>query len=158
MANMPKRRKSKDNPYTLNYLEENNTYIVAFKSINNKFYRVEVSKDVYEAFNKFELEDISQMHEYERHIEHSELYESTLNNRILDKPVSLENVVEMNMLLEKLRESIKELPEIQKKRVIKYYFENKTYEQIASEENCTKMAVKFSIDIALGKISKKLKF
>lgn len=158
MAEMPKRRKSKDNPYTLNYLEENNTYIVAFKSVNNKFYKVEVSKDVYEAFNKFELEDISQMHEYERHIEHSKLYESTLNNRILDKPVSLENVVEMNMLLEKLREAIKELPEIQKKRVIKYYFENKTYEQIASEENCTKRAVKFSIDIALEKISKKLKF
>ena len=158
MAEIPKRRKSKDNPYTLNYLEENNTYIVAFKSINNKFYKVEVSKDVYEAFNKFELEDISQMHEYERHIEHSELYENTLNNRILDKSVSLENVVEMNMLLEKLREAIKELPEIQKKRVIKYYFENKTYEQIASEENCTKRAVKFSIDIALEKISKKLKF
>lgn len=33
-----------------------------------------------------------------------------------------------------------------------------TFEEIAQEENCTKMAVKFSVDIAIEKISKKLKF
>ena len=97
------------------------------------------------------------MHEYERHIEHSELYEETLNKRILDKPISLEEEVEKNILNEKLREVISTLPEIQKKRLIKYYFENKTFEQIAKEENCTKRAVKFSIDIALEKISKEIK-
>ena len=37
------------------------------------------------------------------------------------------------------------------------FFENKTYEEIASEENCSKVAVKYSIDIALEKISKKIK-
>ena len=31
MANRPKRRKSKDNPYTLNYCEERNVYTVSFK-------------------------------------------------------------------------------------------------------------------------------
>ena len=42
-----------------------------------------------------------------------------------------------------------------KRRLIKYYFYDKTYEEIANEEKCSKRAVKFSIDIALGKISKK---
>lgn len=32
-----------------------------------------------------------------------------------------------------------------------------TLEEIANEENCTKVAVKYSIDIALEKISKKFK-
>ncbi len=53
--NLPKRRKSKDNPYSL--VIENNTYIVVFDK--NK---IEVSKEVFELFNEFELEDISQMH------------------------------------------------------------------------------------------------
>ena len=34
---------------------------------------------------------------------------------------------------------------------------NKTFEEIAEEENCTKRAVKFSVDIAIEKISKKFK-
>ena len=33
--NSPKRRKSKDNPYIINHIENNNTYIVIFKN-NNK--------------------------------------------------------------------------------------------------------------------------
>ena len=31
MAERPKRRKYKDNPYTLNYIEEKNIYMVSFK-------------------------------------------------------------------------------------------------------------------------------
>ena len=50
------------------------------------------------------------------------------------------------------------LPEIQKRRIIKYFFMDKTYEQIASEEKCTKIAVKYSIDRALEKIAQNFKF
>lgn len=157
MAYKPKRRKSKDNPYTLDFNELEEIYIVSFKDNKNVIHKVTVSDKVFNVLDKFELEDISQMHEYERHREHSELYEETLNKRILDKPISLEEEVEKKILNEKLREVISTLPEIQKKRLIKYYFENKTFEQIAKEENCTKRAVKFSIDIALEKISKKIK-
>ncbi len=42
---------------------------------------VEVSKSVFETFNIFELEDISQMNEYDRHLEHSEAYEHTLHKK-----------------------------------------------------------------------------
>ena len=35
--------------------------------------------------------------------------------------------------------------------------QNKTFEEIAKEEKCTKRAVKFSVDIAIEKISKKFK-
>ena len=157
MVYKPKRRKSKDNPYTLDFNELEEIYIVSFKDNKNVIHKVTVSDKVFNVFDRFELEDISQMHEYERHIEHSEVYEETLNKRILNKPISLEEEVEKKILNEKLREVISTLPEIQKKRLIKYYFENKTYEEIAKEENCTKRAVKFSVDIALEKIAKKFK-
>lgn len=43
--------------------------------------KVLISKKIFDSFNKFELEDISWMNEYDRHYEHSEIYESTLHER-----------------------------------------------------------------------------
>ena len=43
----------------------------------NNINLVEVSVQVYEAFDKFELRDLSELNEYDNHIEHSEIYEET---------------------------------------------------------------------------------
>ena len=72
----PKRRKSKDNPYTL--ISNNNRYFVIFSDVNNKKNIVEVSEQVFYTFDKFELEDKKELNEYDRHIEHSEIYDETL--------------------------------------------------------------------------------
>ena len=69
MATMPKRRKSKDNPYVLNYNEKEQSYIVSFKDNKNNIHKVEVSEKVFGAFDKFELEDISQLHKVAKHID-----------------------------------------------------------------------------------------
>ena len=71
------RNKDKYNPYTLEVDEENNIYIVIFKDSRNVLQKVVVEKNVYEAFDKFELEDISQIHKFRKYIEHSEIYEET---------------------------------------------------------------------------------
>ena len=137
MAKMPKRRKSKDNPYSLNYNEENHTYKALFKDGINIFHEIEVSEKIYEAFDKIELEDISQMHKYERHIEHSEIYENSLNNRAVDKPVSLEQEVENKIIVDELKDAINLLSEVQKRRLKMYYFEDMTLKQIAeAKTNC----------------------
>lgn len=39
------------------------------------------------------------MHEFERHIEHSELLETTLNNRAVNKLKSIEEEVEKKIIL-----------------------------------------------------------
>jgi len=49
------------------------------------------------------------------------------------------------------------LPEIQRKRFILYYELEFTYEQIAEIEECSKTAVKYSIDKAKATIIKKIK-
>ena len=157
MANRPKRRKSKDNPYTLNYCEERNVYTVSFKDCKGILQNIEVSEEIYKTFDKLELDDIKELNEYDRHIEHSEIYENNLNNRAMDKPLSVDDEVVRKILTEELKKAIQELPETQKRRLEKYYFRNMTFEEIAQEENCTKMAVKFSVDIAIEKISKKFK-
>ena len=79
MDKRPKRRKDKYNPYTL--YTKAGRYYISFVDVNNRIQMVEVSKSVFETFNIFELEDISQMNEYDRHLEHSEVYEHTLHKK-----------------------------------------------------------------------------
>lgn len=117
MAKMPIRNKSKDNPYTLGFDEEKNIYTVEFKDNKNILHKVEISEKVYKAFDKFELEDISQIHKVRSHIEHSEVFEETLNTRMLYKPISIEEKVENKVLLDDLKKAINHLTDVQKRRL-----------------------------------------
>ena len=117
MAKMPIRNKSKDNPYTLGFDEEKNIYTVEFKDNKNILHKVEISEKVYKAFDKFELEYISQIHKVRSHIEHSEVFEETLNTRMLYKPISIEEEVENKVLLDDLKKAINHLTDVQKRRL-----------------------------------------
>ena len=117
MAKMPIRNKSKDNPYTLGFDEEKNIYTVEFKDNKNILHKVEISEKVYKAFDKFELEDISQIHKVRSHTEHSEVFEETLNTRMLYKPISIEEEVENKVLLDDLKKAINHLTDVQKRRL-----------------------------------------
>lgn len=112
MAESPKRRKCKDNPYTLNYIEEKNIYTITFKDVKGHLNKVEVSEEVYRVFDKFELQDIKELNEYDRHIEHSEIFENNLESRALNKQIPTDEIVENKINNEKLREAIQELPKI----------------------------------------------
>lgn len=123
MGDNPKRRKSMDNPYTID--NKNNDYNVSFKDIKNKTRVVKITKEVYEAFDSFELDDLSQMNKYDRHIEHSEVYNEHLYLRSVNKTQSIEEQVEDKLLNEELQKAIKSLSDVQKRRILKYYFDNK---------------------------------
>lgn len=157
MAKMPKRRKSKDNPYTLEYIEDKNIYKVNFKNNKGNLNAVEISVDIYKAMDKFELEDISQMHQFERHIEHSELFEGTLNERAVDKPLALEDIVENTIINEELRKAIDSLSEIQKRRIKLYYFDGLTQQEIANREGTSLRAVQYTLNSAMNELKKILK-
>ncbi len=150
----PKRRRDKYNPYKLDYDEIKNQYIIMFLDNNRQNHKVIVTKEIYEAFNRFELEDLSIINKFDNHIEHAEVYENNLVSRAINKPESLETIVERKINNELLYKNINKLPEIQKRRLKKYYFLGKTFEEIALEENCTKRAIKFSVDLALKKLRK----
>ena len=69
---------------------------------------------------------------------------------------SVEDIVLRNMEIDALHRAIQKLTEVQKRRVLLYFFEDMTYDQIAVIEGCTKMPVKRSIDQALQKLKKEL--
>ena len=151
----PNRKKDKYNPYTL--IISDGPYYLSFKDSRGELQTIEIDEVLYGLFNRFELEDISHLNKLSRHIEHSELTEATLNDRAFHKPETVEDAVSRNMEYELLHRAIAKLPEIQRRRLLLYFFGELTYEQIAELEGCTKRAVKFSIDIALEKLKKDLK-
>lgn len=154
-GNRPKRRKDKYNPYTL--YTKNGKFYISFVDINSHFQNIEVSQEVFDSFNKFELEDISRMNEYDRHLEHSEVYEHTLHKKKDSSDQSLEEYFENVLVTENLHMAISKLPEVQKRRLKKYYFEEKTFDEIALEEGCTYQCVQRSVYRAVAKIKNILK-
>lgn len=157
MAERPKRRKYRDNPYILNYCEEKKLYIVTFKDVTGKINKIEVQEEVYKALDRFELDDIKEMNEYDRHIEHSEIYEDNLCARAMDKPTGLEDYIIQKSTFEDLKKAIDLLPEVQKRRIKLYYFNELNLEQIAQIEHTSFQMISKSIKQAINNLKKILK-
>ena len=157
MEKRPKRRKSKDNPYTIICSLEKSKYVIIFKNINNIEQQIEVTKEIYDVFNYFELKDIVQMNEFDRHIEHSNVITENLYQRMYKQPKSVENIVLEKIEKQKLYNAISALPKKQRKRIILYYFNNLTQDQMAKKEKCSIRAIQYSLSIALKNLRKFLK-
>ena len=155
MSDRPKRRKISDDPYTLQVI--NNTYVVIFKDNTYKNHIVEVSEDVFNAMNSFELDDLKELNEFDRHIEHSLLLDEKLYIRAKNKPLDLEDEIIRKSSFEDLKKAIDTLPEIQKRRIKKYYFEEKNEYEIAKEENTTQQAINKNLHQAIKKLKEILK-
>ena len=149
MDERPKRRKDKYNPYTLMTYED--TYKVLFTDSLGRFHIIEVTPEIFNVFDEFELKDLSQMNEYDRHIEHLDFDDITYQ-RIDAKPISLEDEVMNNIIHDCLKNEISKLPEVQKRRLVLYFFNEMTLQEIAIIENCSPRAVKDSIDISIKKL------
>lgn len=148
----PKRRKDKYNPYTLT--EKEDKYFLSFKDGQGVFRELQITKELFEVLNRFELDDLSILNEWDRHYEHSELTEASLYDRAAMLPESVEEAVFRNLRYEALHKAIKLLPEIQRRRLVLYYFAGLTYAQIAEKEGCTFQTIGKSISAAEKRLKK----
>ena len=148
----PKRKRKNDNPYFLEQNESNNKYNVIFYDSKGVLKRVHVPESVFSVMDRFELDDVCEINEYKRHIEHSEIYEWTINSRSVDKQENLEDIILKKYEYQDLLNLINKLSEVQKRRLIKYYFQNKNIYQIAEEENTTHQSISKSLKLALEKL------
>ena len=152
MGEYPKRRKDKYNPYTI--YEEEGKYYITFKDGQGQRNCFEVDRELYGAFNEFELEDLSYLNIWDRHLEQSEVWETSLNERAVEVPETVEEIVLRNIQNEKVHRAIEQLPEVQKRRIRMYFFEGMTYEEIAVKEKCKHPAVVKSVKAALEKLKR----
>ena len=76
---------------------------------------------------------------------------------IIKKEESVEDTVLNKLETERLHSAIQQLSEIQRRRLMKYYFEDKNYEQIAQEEGCSFQMVAKSVKAAIRNLKKILR-
>lgn len=153
MEKKTKRRRDRLNPYIIKQVD--NSYMVHITKTNHD--KVFVDKKVYDEINIFELKDIAQMNEYDRHIEHYFLSEEELNKRKIEKATSVEDIVINKLELERLHKAISKLPRIQRRRVLMHYFMDLTQKEIAIKESVSIRAIQYSLKIALINLKKFLK-
>ena len=153
-ANRPKRRKSKDNPYTI--FEEQGKLYVTFKDGQGIKQKIEVNNDIFNFFDDSELHDVRELNEFDRHIEHSEQSENTLHKKILSKHVHFEDIMIFKMRNGQLKKMLFCLTPLQRERVILFYWERFSCPEIAEMQGCTKQAVSLSIRRARKKLKKEI--
>ena len=150
----PNRKKDKYNPYTLSI--ENNTYYISFTDGQGIFHKQEISMELYAAFNSFELDDISKMNEATRHLTEADVGEEPLGHRIADPTEPVEDHVYRRIMYQQLHKAIAQLPEIQRRRVLLYYFGGYSFEKIAEMEGCKHPSIMKSVVAAERNIKKLL--
>ncbi len=151
----PKRRRDKDNPYTIFTAGINSShpqYYISFRDVNGECHCMEIGRELFEALDQFEREDLSFMNEVDRHYEQSEQTEASINRRSVQQAEPLEDMVARRIEAEQLHNAIAQLPELQRRRLVLYYFGSFTYRQIADMEGCKYQTVQESIQAALKKL------
>lgn len=149
MLKKTKRRRDKFNPYQLYASADKKRFFIRFKDGRNTIKYIEINDTIYYEFNKFELDDKSQMNKYDRHIEHSQITEIALNKRAVKNEISVEEIVISDFEKEKIYNAILKLPEIQMRRIKMYFFEELTQKEIAKKEGTSIRAIQYSMKIAL---------
>ena len=112
----PKRRKDKYNPYTLT--EKEDKHFLSFWDGQGVLQEFQITRELFEALNRFELDDLSILNEWDRHYEHSELTEASLYDRAAMLPESVEETVFRNLRYEALYKAMEQLPETQRRRLV----------------------------------------
>ena len=151
----PKRRKKYDNPYTLKTVD--NKYYVLFRDGLNIPRVIEVNKDIYELFNQFELDDLKELNEFDRHIEHKELSEESLYNRGVNNNEGIDDYIIRTSSYEELMNAINMLSSTQRRRIKMYYFDELNEYEIAKLENTSQPAIHKSLTQAKDKLKEILK-
>lgn len=147
----PKRRKAKDNPYelfTAGAETDHPHYYLAFTDGSGVRQFIEINELMFKAFDHFELDDLSQMNKIDRHYEHSEQSEISINKRSAVPQTDLEEIVIQNVEMDFLHKVITKLPDTQRRRLMLYYFFDLTYAEIAKQEGCSLTSVRQSVKAA----------
>ncbi len=154
MNSLPKRRKYKDNLYTLSTID--NHYYILFRDSSNIPRIVEVKKEIYDIFNQFELDDLKELNEYDRHIEHLELTDESIYKKVINNEDGIDDLIIRNSTYDELINAINKLSNTQR-RIKMYYFDELDLKTIASIEHTSFQMISKSIKQAINNLKKILK-
>ena len=140
----PKRRRDKDNPYelyTIGIATDHPRYFVEFIDGQKRKHCEEISRELYELLDSFELEDLSYMNECDRHRIKVSLSDVLIHQCAAEPIEPLQELIEIAYDKEQVHKAISMLSSVQQRRIQMYYFAEMTYEEIAEAEQCSFQAV-----------------
>ena len=148
-----------DKTYTLReeIVQSITHYYISFTDSAGAFQDLEVSETLYLEFRQLDRKNRNLQQSDQRHKEHNEVYEETLNRRAVFKPKGVEELIMEAELSELLHKTIDSLPEIQRRRFLLYYEYDYNYYQIGAMEHCTASSVGKSICIAKERVKAQMK-
>ena len=149
MNSLPKRRKYKDNLYTLKTI--NNNYYILFRDGQNIPRMIEVNKETFDIFNQFELDNLKELNEFDRHIEHKELSDESIYNRGANSTESIDDYIIKKTSYEELMNVINQLSSTQRRIIKMYYFDELDFKTIATIEKTSFQMISKSIKQAIKK-------
>ena len=143
--------------YELEYDKKSNKYFISFKDSVGKECKLEIRKEIFDAYMKSKREYKKIQNQYDRHEEHLSLSDINLYKRSFKNEISLEDMVIQKISNNELRKVVKELPEIHRRRLEMYFFKDMSVKEIATKEDKDERTIRYSISKGIDEIAKKLK-
>lgn len=151
MDKRPKRNRDKYNPYYLHSDKERGIYRIHFSN-GSKEYKLKISKELFENLDDIEKYEAKKIQYDKRYIEQSYQTDISLYNKAVNKPLGVDEKIIKDNDYKKLYKAITNLSEMHRRRILLYYKHNLSMSEIAEIEGCSKVAIKYSIDIALKQL------
>lgn len=117
---------------------------------------IQVTQEMADAMDDLRRDQERQDKSDRRHLSDKECRECYIEDFMIAAPDSLENGLVHRELLARLHKAVSELPGVQRRRLVAYYFGGLTYRQIAGQEGKSDSAIRESINAALKKLKRVL--
>ena len=126
-------------------------YYTAFIDGNGMRQEIEINREIYLALEDCRKKEKRQQKYFERYIEHLDLSEEQLAERIVNRPKPVEDIVTRALATQAALEM---LSTNHRRRYLLYHREGLSFAQIGKLENCSKQAIAQSVGKAETKIKK----
>ena len=140
--------------YTLEYNKNENKYYISFIDSAKKECKLEIEKEIFDIYMKSKKEYIKIKNETSRHLEHLDLSEEQVYTRATNNSESAEEEVIKNMENQKMNEALKNLTEIQLRRIELHIVNEITIRDLAKLEKVQKKQIQKSLQLSIKKIKK----
>lgn len=137
--------------YTLEYVESEDKYYISFLDSAKQNCRIEIKKEIFDAYMNSRKSYTKVKNETSRFIEHLNLSDEDIHNRAFYKVESSEDVFIKNEDRDKVNMAMNTLTDIQQRRIELHFINDITIRDIAKLENVQKSQIQKSLKLGVKK-------
>ena len=137
--------------YTLEYVEKENKYYISFLDSAKKNCRIEIEKEIFDAYMNSKKAYTKIKNETSRYLEHLNLSEEDIHHRAFYKVESAEEEYIKNKDKDKINMAMGALTETQQRRIEMHFINDITIRDIAKLEKVRRKQIEKSIKLGSKK-------